>query len=131
MPMLPKWTHPGVKCSHVFYIHFDRESIKQYSQSRDISCVPTPSANHLVLLYQVCSNYGTWSKKVLPRGLHVLYRFFSSSYCDRCMSGVLRAAWSLGANNCFKGHLLLNYWLDLDQTWQQSSLYSPLKYFFK
>ena len=20
--------------------------------------------------------------------------------------------------NCFKGHLLLNYWLDLDQTWQ-------------
>ena len=33
------------------------------------------------------------------------------SYCDRWMS-VVRLASSV-VNNCFKGHLLLNYWLDL------------------
>ena len=37
------------------------------------------------------------------------------SYCDRWMSVV---------NNYFKGHL--NEWLDLDQTWQEWSLYGPL-----
>ena len=30
------------------------------------------------------------------------------SYCYWCMSGVPHPAWSSGANNCFKGHLLLN-----------------------
>ena len=35
------------------------------------------------------------------------------SYYDRCMSGVPRPTWSSGVNNCFKGHLLLNYRLDL------------------
>ena len=32
MAMLPKWTDPA---GHVFYIGFNRESMKQYSQSRD------------------------------------------------------------------------------------------------
>ena len=28
-------------------------------------------------------------------------------------------------NNCFKGHLLLNYRLEFDQTWQEWALYDP------
>ena len=34
MPVLPKWTHPG---GHVFYLGFNRESIKQYSQSYSVT----------------------------------------------------------------------------------------------
>ena len=33
---------------------------------------------------------------------------------------------SFVVNNCFKGHLLLNYWLDFDQTWLKWSLYDHL-----
>ena len=43
------------------------------------------------------------------------------SYCDHWMS-VLHCV-SCIVNNWFKGHLLLNYWLDFDQTWQELSLY--------
>ena len=32
--------------------------------------------------------------------------------CDVCCA-------SCTVSNCFKGHLLLNYWLDFDQTWQE------------
>ena len=37
------------------------------------------------------------------------------SYCDHWMSVVRRV--SSVVNNCFKRHLLLNYWLNFDQTW--------------
>ena len=46
------------------------------------------------------------------------------SYCDHWMS-VLHCV-SCIVNNWFKGHLLLNYWLDFDQTWQELSLYIAL-----
>ena len=39
------------------------------------------------------------------------------SYCDHWMSVVRRS--SSVINNCFKGHLILNYLLDFDQTWQE------------
>ena len=42
------------------------------------------------------------------------------SYCDHLMSVV---------NNCFKGHLLLIYWLDFYKTWQELSLIFGMKHY--
>ena len=44
-----------------------------------------------------------------------LSQWLMVSYCDRWMS-VLRCPPCV-VKNCFKGHLLLNYWLDFNQTW--------------
>ena len=53
--------------------------------------------------------------------LHTHYKLTMShwlmmSYCDRWMSVVRRQLSVI--NNCFKGHLL-NYRMDIDQTWQE------------
>ena len=41
------------------------------------------------------------------------------SYCDHWMCVVCR-------QQLLKGHLILNHWLDFDQTWQELTLYGAL-----
>ena len=64
--------------------------------------------------------YGVYSPKLKlgenPNGEKPCKGFLAHlSYCDHWMSVVRRV--SPVVNNCFKGHFLLNYWLDFDQTW--------------
>ena len=66
----------------------------------------------------------SWSEN-----LHVVWFDFSSP--EPLVYGELLCSlnvWcpSSVVNNCFKGHILLKYWLDLDLTWQEFSLYGLL-----
>ena len=50
------------------------------------------------------------------------------SYCDRPMSGVRRLSL---VNNFFKHLLLLNHWVNVDETWQGCSLGEAFQNLFK
>ena len=81
--------------------------------------------------YHCCTGYKTVDglnyciRKYLPFLAH-LSHWLIISYCDLWISIVRRGRPLCVVNNCFKGHLLLNYWLDFDQTWQDWSLYGHL-----
>ena len=75
MPMLPKLTHPG---GHVFYIGFNREGLKQYSQSRDFKYVPSASANHQCYFTKFVQIMALGRKRSCPED-HMFYIGFFSS----------------------------------------------------
>ena len=53
------------------------------------------------------------------------------SFCDHSLSVVVFVRMSVRPSTIFKQHLLLNHWLDFDQTSQEWSLVGPLSKLFK
>ena len=94
----------------------------------------TPSEKNFLIRAWLVYSILWWKRRQFPNGpfrltplvfLAYLSHWLMVSYCDNWTSVVRRV--SSVVNNCFKGHHLLNYWMDLNQTWQEWSLYCPLQ----
>ena len=100
----------------------------------------------LFISFSLCSLYLFFPSSSLslfsPHPLYLLQSLFilflahlswklKVSFCDHSPSAVVVVRMSVRPSTIFKQHLLLNHWLDFDQTSQEWSLVGPLSNLFK